>query len=74
MDSNDLKRHLLSKMSDDELAKTLVNMKLMIGIISQNDWNKIIGEICLRVNTSNKILIETQDLVIDRFNKLYNIN
>lgn len=62
-------------MSDEELAKTINSVKIMVNEGMPNSEgiiNLLLSEVVKRKNTTNRDLIEFQDLIVNSFIKASN--
>lgn len=73
MKTSKMKELVLTKMTDNELSS-------IVSMIKSNKHPQINGlveivlrEVCRRVDTKNKILLDLQNMVVDKFSKRYNL-
>lgn len=68
-----LKKELLSAMTDDELGKTINSIRTMINMgnfpNAEGVVSLLLDEVVKRKDTTNKDLIEFQDLIVNSFIK-----
>ena len=62
-----MREELLSKMSDDELVKTIQSVKTMsmMSPVMENAVYYVVQEASKRIDTTNKDLIEFQDYIVE---------
>lgn len=64
--TSQLKDQLLKSMTDEQLAKTIISMQMMLGLFSETDIKRTIKEVCSRVHTTDSVLLALQDKIVKR--------